>query len=141
MALEPDRSMVCQTRNRLADAAAPIHLVRPWASSFPSPDHAFDTAVVTLVLCGVDDPAAVASEVHVLRPGGRLLLMEHVRAADEALARWQDRLRPVCSLCNGGCHPNRPTLDTIRAAGFRMGAVRTYGFPVLPYVEGEARSQ
>ena len=139
VAVEPDPAMVRLALPRLAEGLAPVHLVQAVGERLPFPDEVFDTVVVTLVLCSVDDPHAVASEVHrVLRRGGRLLLLEHVRWTDDVLARWQDRLQPLCSLCNGGCHPNRPTLDTIRGAGLRIGSLRAYGFPVLPYVEGEA---
>jgi ubiquinone/menaquinone biosynthesis C-methylase UbiE len=139
VAVEPDRTMVTQARRRLSGAPAPVVLVRGVGERLPFRDGAFDTVVVALVLCTVDDPRAVVAEIHrVLRPGGRLLFMEHVRASDETLAGWQDRLQPMWSLCNGGCRPNRTTLSTIRQAGFRFQPLEQYGFPVLPHVQGEA---
>jgi len=84
------------------------------AEALPFEDGTFDTAVSTLVLCTVADPArAVAELARVLKPGGRLLFIEHVRG-DGALARWQDRLeRPWCRIGNG-CHANRDTLAVLR---------------------------
>lgn len=139
VAIEPDRTMLKQAGRRLGEAPAPVVLVRGIGERLPFGDGAFDTVVAALVLCTVDDPQAAVAEIHrVLRPGGRLLLMEHVRASDETLAVWQDRLQPVWSWCNGGCRPNRTTLDTIRGAGFRFQALERYGFPVLPHVQGQA---
>ena len=140
VAVDPDPAMVGQARSRLAGAAAPVRLVLGAGERLPFADRSFDSVVVALVLCTVEDPEAVAAELHrVLRPGGRLLFMEHVRAQDEELAAWQDRVQRPWSWCNGGCRPNRATLDTIRQAGFRLGPLEWYGFPVLPHVQGEAR--
>lgn len=139
VAVEPDRTMIGQARRRLGEAPASPLLVRGVAERLPFRDRAFDTAVAALVLCTVDDAHAAVAEIHrVLRPGGRLLVMEHVRASDEILAAWQDRLQPLWSWCNGGCRPNRTTVDTIRRAGFRFTALESYGFAVLPHVQGEA---
>ncbi|HEV3400571.1 MAG TPA: class I SAM-dependent methyltransferase [Acidimicrobiales bacterium] len=139
VAIEPDRTMLKQARRRLGEAPAPVPLVRGVGERLPFSDAAFDTVVAALVLCTVDDPHAVVAEIHrVLRPGGRLLLMEHVRASDETLARWQDRLQPLWSRCNGGCRPNRTTLETVREAGFRFQALEEYGYPVLPHIRGQA---
>lgn len=139
VALEPDPAMVRQLRRRLGEVPVPARLVRGGAERLPFPDHSFDSAVVLLVLCTVNDPVASLAEIHrVLRPGGRLLLMEHVRSADEVLAGWQDRCQGLWARFNGGCRPNRATLDAIQEAGFRLGKLETYGFPALPHVEGVA---
>ena len=87
-------------------------LARP-AEDLPFDDDTFDVAVSTLVLCGVDDqPRALRELRRVLRPGGRLLFIEHVRAEDPGTARLQDRMNWLNRLvvC---CDCNRPTLDTI----------------------------
>ena len=61
--------------------------------ALPYADDTFDTAVATLVLCTIPDPAAALAELaRVLKPGGRLLFIEHVRSEDPDRARWQDRL-------------------------------------------------
>ena len=89
------------------------------AEALPFDDASFDTAVATLVLCTVaDQPQALRELRRVLRPGGRLLFIEHVRAESPKLAKWQDRLLPINVRLGHGCHCNRATLDGIRAAGF-----------------------
>ena len=118
---EPERPMIGRLQRKI-DAQRPgTNLLQATAEALPFEDDSFDTAVSTLVLCTVDDQARALSELRrVLRPGGRLLFMEHVRADDERLARWQDRLQPLQGRIACGCHCNRPTLDGIRAAGFEV---------------------
>ncbi|MGA0122392.1 MAG: class I SAM-dependent methyltransferase [Gaiellales bacterium] len=117
--VEPSPAM----RRRLAPAAARwgAELVDADADHLPLPDQTADAVVATLVLCSVPDPAAALAEIRrVLRPGGRLLLLEHVRAHDAAAAAWQDRLDLVWRHLAQGCHPNRDTAASVRAAGFRV---------------------
>jgi ubiquinone/menaquinone biosynthesis C-methylase UbiE len=114
---EPDRHMARRLRGRLAGAPAPAEVVGAGGEELPFADASFDTVVATLVLCSVADPALVLVEVaRVLRPGGRFLFLEHVRAHDAGLARWQDRLTPVWKVVAGNCHPNRSTLAMLRAS-------------------------
>src|SRR5207244_6490605 len=92
----------------------------------------FDVAVSTLVLCGVDDqPRALRELRRVLRPGGRLLFIEHLRSGDPGTARLQDRLNWLNRLvvC---CDCNRPTLDSIRATGFIVDQVEHTELPKAP---------
>jgi SAM-dependent methyltransferase len=84
------------------------------AEALPFDDASFDTAISTLVLCTVADPARAVSELaRVLRPGGRLLFIEHVRG-EGGLARWQDRLDRPWRHIGNGCHANRDTLALLR---------------------------
>lgn len=115
---EPDVSMLRRLQVAARAADRPVTVLRAPAEDLPFEDATFDTVVSTLVLCGVSDqPRAVREMRRVLRPGGRLLLIEHVRAADDALARRQDRVNWLNRLVVG-CDCNRPTLDTLTRAGF-----------------------
>ena len=85
---EPDPFM----REKLVAAGVPVEVSDAGAEALPAPDGAFDTVVSTLVLCTVPDQRAALREVRrVLRPGGRLLFIEHMRGEGRA-ARWQDRI-------------------------------------------------
>ena len=133
LAVEPDPTMLRQARNRAQAAPVPVFLVGAAGERLPFPDGSADTAVVTLVLCSVEDQAAAAGELRrVLRPGGTLLFLEHVRAADAALARWQDRLARPWSWVAGGCRPNRRTRAALEAAGFELVDVEAYDLRPAP---------
>ena len=91
------------------------------AEDLPFATGSFDTVVCTYTLCSVDDPERVLAEVRrVLAPGGRLLFLEHGRAPDQAVARWQERIEPVWKPLAGGCHLTRPVGAALRAAGFAV---------------------
>lgn len=91
-----------------------VPMVQASAEELPFADGSFDTVVSTLVLCSVDDLERSVAEIRrVLAPQGRLLFLEHVRAADGSrLARWQDRLNPLWHAV-AGCDCNRRTVDVL----------------------------
>jgi SAM-dependent methyltransferase len=121
---EPDAAMRRRIGPRLGGLAFPVDLIDAAAEELPLPDASVDAVVSTFVLCSVDDPSrALAEARRVLRPGGRLLFIEHVRAQGRA-ARWQDGLVPVWRLLAAGCHPNRDSVGAIRRAGFAVTALR-----------------
>ena len=87
----------------------------------PFPDSSFDTAVCTYTLCSVGDPAKVLDELRrVLKPRGKLLFLEHGKAPDAGVARWQERIEPYWSPLAGGCHLTRPIGAALRGAGFEV---------------------
>jgi ubiquinone/menaquinone biosynthesis C-methylase UbiE len=130
VATEPDPHMLRGARRAARRSRARLSLRRAPAESLPLPGGSADTAVSTLVLCSVPDQAAVLAEVaRVLKPGGRLLLLEHVRSDDPALAGEQDRRERTQVRFAGGCHPNRDTLAAVAAAGFQTGAVAPVTLP------------
>jgi ubiquinone/menaquinone biosynthesis C-methylase UbiE len=144
---EPEPPMARRLRQRVHGSALPARVVQAPAEHLPFPDDSFDFAVSTLVLCTVKDPAQALSELRrVLRPGGELVFLEHVRASSPRLARWQDRLHPLWLRFGHGCNCNRPTLDAIRAAGFDVRRIEHGSLPrapaiVRPLVMGAAASR
>ncbi len=103
--------------------------------SLPFPDASFDTVVSTLVLCSVPRQARALAELRrVLRPGGSLLFIEHVRSDSPRLARRQDRWRTVWRALAGGCEPNRDTTAAIAAAGFEVTELRRHQMPAAPSI-------
>jgi ubiquinone/menaquinone biosynthesis C-methylase UbiE len=128
---------------KLDEARVPVEVSAAGAEALPYPDGSFDTVVSTLVLCTVPDQEAALDEVRrVLRPGGRLLFIEHVRAAGSA-ARWQDRLEPLWRRLLAGCHPNRDTVAAIEEAGFEIETFESFYPPdplsaLMPHVQGSA---
>lgn len=140
VALEPEEAMLRRAAARAAEAPVPVRLVRGVAEHLPFRDHAFDTVVLSLVMCSVPDPARVMAEVRrVLATGGEIRFFEHVRAPHPRVARRQDLAIPFYSRFSGGCHINRDTLGTLRYAGFRVRFRRlAYGPRHAPHVIGVA---
>lgn len=143
LAVEPDPGM----RRRLADKAsrAPfgVELLDAQAEALPQADGSVDAVVFTCVLCSVDDVGqALAEARRVLKPSGRLVVLEHVRGAGR-LARIQDLITPVWSRVAGGCHPNRDIEAAVRRAGFVLDHAQTFDpfprwVPVRPMLEATA---
>ena len=130
---EPEEPMARRLREKAAASRVPAEVVLAPAEELPFDDGSFDTAVAALVLCTVSDPQRALSELaRVLRPGGRFIFMEHVRATDPGLAKWQDRLHPLWVRFGHGCHCNRPTLDTIEASPLRVESHRRGRIPKAP---------
>jgi len=129
---EPDIHMLKRLTRRAQAHAPDTTVLRAPAEDLPFEDSSFDAVVSTLVLCGVDDqPRALREICRVLRPAGRLLFLEHVRSADPELAKKQDRMNWINQLVVG-CDCNRPTLNTIEAAGFSVTALEHTTLPKAP---------
>lgn len=141
---EPDPHMAKRLRAKQAESARAARIVEAPAERLPFEDASFDTAVATLVFCTIPDPAAALAELaRVLKPGGRLLFLEHVRSQEPRLAHWQDRLEKPWRFLGDGCHCNRDTVATIAACGFELGEVERDSLPkappiVRPLVRGSA---
>ena len=122
--IEPDPHMLARARARAMVLSFPVELHQAGAESMPFPDARFDTAVVTFTLCTIPDPIAALAELRrVLRPGGRMLFVEHTRSSQPVLAGVQDLLTPLWKRIGGGCHLNRPSLDLVREQGFSVADV------------------
>jgi ubiquinone/menaquinone biosynthesis C-methylase UbiE len=141
---EPDPHMLKKLRAKVGEADVTAEVVGAPAQALPFADASFDTAVFTLVLCTVPDPkAALAEAARVLRPGGRMLFIEHVRSENAGTARWQDRLEKPWRFLGDGCHCNRDTVATIEASPLTVDDVTQAELPkappiVRPLVRGSA---
>jgi ubiquinone/menaquinone biosynthesis C-methylase UbiE len=117
--LDPAPDALRRARRR----APAVPLVRGSAEALPFRDGTFDTVVSGLVFCSVSDVRRGLGEVaRVLRPGGTLRMLEHVRSTRPWKARFQDLLQPAWTRLAGGCHPNRETERAVEAAGFVIEA-------------------
>jgi ubiquinone/menaquinone biosynthesis C-methylase UbiE len=139
-AVEPDETMLVHARQSPVAAPVPIHLSCAPVEALPFPDGHFDSVVVTLVFCSVRDPERGLREIwRVLKPGGTLLLLEHVRAQGSETAWVQDALVPLSTRCMGNCHWNRDTLRTILQTGFQTTQVRQLSGGLQPMLLIHAR--
>jgi ubiquinone/menaquinone biosynthesis C-methylase UbiE len=141
---EPEEPMARRLERKLATAGRRGKVVRVPAEALPFEDDSFDTAVCTLVLCTVSDPMRALSELaRVLRPGGQLLFLEHVRAETPRLARWQDRLSGAWRRFGHGCNCNRETAALIEASPLSLERIEHGEIPkalpiVRPMIVGRA---
>jgi ubiquinone/menaquinone biosynthesis C-methylase UbiE len=143
VALEPEPTMLALAAPRAAAAPVPVLLVRGAAEALPFASATFHTVVASLVLCSVGDPgAAVAEMARVLRPGGTIRFLEHVRSGHPVAASVQDLVAGAWAFFAGGCRPNRDPVATLQAAGLEVEE-RRFQFgpptPCRPHVMGVAR--
>jgi SAM-dependent methyltransferase len=125
--IEPDPHML---RRLPGDLPPQVEVHRAEAEDLPLSTAGVDTVLATLSLCTVRDPDAVAAEIRrVLRPGGGVLILEHVRSTDPGTARRQDRWARPWGLISAGCRPNRDTAGILAAAGFDTSALRRFSVP------------
>lgn len=130
---EPEEPMARRLEQKLERYSLPATVLRVPAEDLAFEANSFDFVVSTLVLCTVDNPAKALAETHrVLKPGGKLVFLEHVRSDDPQLARWQDRFHGVWRRAARGCRCNRPTEDTIEAAGFSVVNLEHDSVPKAP---------
>lgn len=114
-AIDVDAEALARARPRRPDA----ELVQASVEDLPFADASFDVVVSSLVLCSVEAPGRALTEVfRVLRPGGELRMLEHVRAPSSKLATAQDLLTPAWKRMTGGCRLNRDTHFLVQQAGF-----------------------
>jgi SAM-dependent methyltransferase len=116
------------TEARVARAGFPVERAALRAdSALPFESGRFDCAVSTWTLCSIPDPEQALAELRrVLRPGGRLVFVEHGRAPAPATARWQDRLDPFWTRLADGCHMNRAIDRVVEAGGFRLVSLERF---------------
>lgn len=143
LALEPAPKLIAMAR-RAPQPDMPVNFIEGSAEAIPLDDHSVDTVVTTWTLCSIPQAVTALVEMRrVLRPGGRLLFVEHGLAPDESVRRWQNRLTPLWTRISGGCHLNRPIQAMIESAGFRTDRVEAGYMPGLKPMtfmyEGSAR--
>lgn len=132
---EPDPSMHSRLEKTVSRSGISAGLVEAQAEQLPFADASVDTVVSTFVLCTVDDPELALREiVRVLRPGGQMVFIEHVRAESSRLARWQDRLAEPWRRFARGCRCNRPTAQMLAAGGLALDDVHEHSWRAMPRI-------
>jgi len=117
VAIDVDEAALARARRRRQG----VTLLQADVQDLPFPDGSFDAVVSSLVFCSVAAPGRALEEVlRVLRPGGELRMLEHVRAPHPLLATTQDLVTPLWCKVSGGCRLNRETFELVRTAGFQV---------------------
>jgi ubiquinone/menaquinone biosynthesis C-methylase UbiE len=128
--LDPSSRLLVRAQDHAHHARVPVYLLEGSAECIPLADRSMDTVVMTWTGCSIPDVRAALREMRrVLSPGGHLLFVEHGRAPEPGVARWQERLDPLWVRCSGGCHLSRKIDDLLTDAGFRVEGLRTGYIP------------
>jgi ubiquinone/menaquinone biosynthesis C-methylase UbiE len=142
--LDPSPQLLSMARQAARASSAPVEFIEGSAEAIPLERGSIDTVVTTWTLCSVPNATHALNEMRrVLKPGGRLLFVEHGRADDPGVRRWQDFLTPAWKRLGGGCHLNRAIGTLIESGGFQFDRLET-GYmrgpkPMTFMYEGSAR--
>jgi len=126
LALEPDPKLIGMARRAPRGTEIPLRFIDASSESIPVENRSIDSVVTTWTLCTIPQAAKALQEMRrVLKPGGRLLFVEHGLAPDRNVRRWQNWLTPAWRHFSGGCHLNRPIRAMIEGSGFRLDRIET----------------
>jgi len=131
VAFEPEPYLRAKAQAAAEAAPVPVTVRSGLADAVDLPDASVDAAVACLVLCTVpDQPTALAELRRVLKPGGQLRFLEHVRSPRPGKARFQVNLdrSGIWPRLAGGCHCSRDTVSAIETAGFHVEDSRPLDF-------------
>jgi ubiquinone/menaquinone biosynthesis C-methylase UbiE len=119
--IDPNSRLLDEARARMPGRGWDVELRQAPGEDIPFAAGSFDTVVCTYTLCSVQDPSRVVAEIkRVLKAEGRLLFLEHGRAPDADVYRWQRWIEPLWKPLGGGCHLTRPVGGVLRAGGFSV---------------------
>jgi ubiquinone/menaquinone biosynthesis C-methylase UbiE len=137
LGLEPSSRLIEMARAAANESRAPVTFVHGSAEAIPLEARSVDTVVTTWTLCTIPHAITALEEMRrVLKPGGRLLFVEHGLAPEEGVRKWQNRINPFWKPIAGGCHLNRPISSLIERAGFAITALENSYAPKTPRMMG-----
>lgn len=143
--LDPSAELLDYTRSEAKALGFEMDILDGIGEAMPFENDSFDTVLTTFTLCSVQDGKQVLKEMRrVLKPGGKILFLEHGRAPDKGPEKWQQRIEPMWKHIAGGCHLHRPVSKLFAAEGFALHQEGGHYAPKTPrwlgWMEfGEAR--
>ncbi|HVX19597.1 MAG TPA: class I SAM-dependent methyltransferase [Acidimicrobiales bacterium] len=133
LAVDPSSVGRAMSGKHVAASSTPIEFIGLDGEQLPVADDEIDTVLITWTLCTIPDAHQALREINrVLRPSGTMHFVEHGRAEDPKVVRWQDRLNPIQQRIAGGCNLNRPIADLIEGAGLELTELDTGHTPGMP---------
>ena len=144
LGLDPSSRLIAMAESAARGLALPVRFIEGSAEAIPLERGSVDTVLTTWTLCTIPAAVRALEEMRrVLKPGGRLLFVEHGLSPDDGVRGWQERLTPLWKRIGGGCHLNRPIRNLIETAGFEITRIET-GYakgpkPMTFMYEGGAR--
>jgi ubiquinone/menaquinone biosynthesis C-methylase UbiE len=141
VAVDLSPKLLARAASKARNNGKPLDLALMDAQRLAFPGGAFDSAATSFVFCSVPDPIAGLTEVRrVLKPGGRFILLEHVRLGNRVLGWLMDRLNPVFVRLSGA-NINRDTVANVQRAGFQVVAVDSFLGGLVKLIEARKESQ
>lgn len=136
--IDPNPGMHRRAAPRIAQSSIPVESISLGADDrLPLDDNRFDTVVSTWTMCSIPDlPRALAEMARVLKPGGRLLFIEHGLSPDPGVARWQNRLNGLNRRIGDGCNLNRNIAAMIAASPLHVVTCDQFYLPHTPRLGG-----
>jgi len=133
LAVDPSEKARELGKRRVEAASCPLEYIGLDAARIATGDRCADSALSTFTLCTIPDVARALREVkRILKPGGRLHFLEHGRAPDAGVARWQERLNGLQRAIFGGCNLTRDIPALLRETGFALEGLEAGYFPGMP---------
>jgi SAM-dependent methyltransferase len=135
--VDPNQAFLRLGEARQQASPVPLEIIRAPAEALPLEAASVDTVVITYTLCSVDDPEQALREVRrVLKPGGKVLLLEHGLSPEPGVARWQHRLNPIWKSLAVGCNLTRPVSELLKRTGFDIQDIEEYYLGGAPRIVG-----
>jgi ubiquinone/menaquinone biosynthesis C-methylase UbiE len=137
--IEPADALLAEARQCAASQTDPgrFNLIQAGAEALPYPDDHFNCVIACLVFCTIPDAVGAAREtLRVLKPGGALLVLEHVAHEQPLWQRGQRLIEPVWKPMACGCHLSRDTLSLFERTGFDTSELRRWQHPKIPRLAG-----
>ncbi|GIV71526.1 MAG: hypothetical protein KatS3mg049_0082 [Caldilinea sp.] len=135
-AIEPDPQRARRAQTTAMRSKIPVAVHIAIAEALPFASESIDHVVSSLVFCSVNDPRQALHEIRrVLRPGGVLHMVEHVRPQTPLLANAASKITPYWRRIAQNCHLDRATLETLHTEGWNARVLARYGV----FVRIEAR--
>ena len=129
--------MLNKAKARVKDTSVPVRLLEMDVQHMIFPDASFDTVVATCVFCSVPDPVKGLQEIRrVCKPGGQVLLLEHVRSNNPLLGKLMDIIDPL-TVRMMGPHINRRTVENVAAAGLHINSVENQKSKIIKYIKAQ----
>jgi len=135
--LEPSESMRRKAQTNLKNSPVTVEWIDLPGEKIPLPNASVDTVLLTFTLCTIPDwKTALLRMKRVLKPGGKLLFLEHGETPDASVCKWQHRITPLWKLLAGGCHLNRPIASLLEQGGFTIDKLENLYVPKTPRIAG-----